>query len=202
VTVGIQDLNEQGRKTFAGLVSGGEERLDRIFGIAPALGELAVGTVYGHLHHRTALDPRTREAVAIGAIVASGCVGTPLAVHVRTGLAAGLTPAEITEVILETAAFCGFPRAVQALETLGEVFEEAGPPGPTPRQVLLAYLSDETHHTSPAAPSVVSEEVASSSTPIVMTIAPDAAIAVLGEHPPRLLHATIADGQIAELTHG
>src|SRR5437764_12646080 len=54
----ILELSERGRKNFADLVEGGQDRLDALFGTVPALGELAVGTVHGHLHHRAALDPR------------------------------------------------------------------------------------------------------------------------------------------------
>jgi 4-carboxymuconolactone decarboxylase len=136
-------LHERGRDTFAELVDGGKERLDQLFRASPGLAELAVGTVYGHLSHRPALDERTREAVAIAAIVAAGCWESPLSVHVRTGLAAGLTPAEISEILVETAAFAGFPRAVSAVSKLSELFEAAGspvPPEPAPREVLLSNL--------------------------------------------------------------
>jgi 4-carboxymuconolactone decarboxylase len=138
-------LHERGRDTFAELVDGGRERLDQLFRASPGLAELAVGTVYGHLSHRPALDERTREAVAIAAIVAAGCWESPLSVHVRTGLAAGLTPAEISEILVETAAFAGFPRAVSAVSKLPELFEAAGspvPPEPAPREVLLNNLND------------------------------------------------------------
>lgn len=138
-------LHERGRDTFAELVDGGKERLDQLFRASPGLAELAVGTVYGHLSHRPALDERTREAVAIAAIVAAGCWESPLSVHVRTGLAAGLTPAEISEILVETAAFAGFPRAVSAVSKLPELFEAAGspvPPEPAPREVLLNNLDD------------------------------------------------------------
>ena len=138
-------LHERGRDTFAELVDGGKERLDQLFRASPGLAELAVGTVYGHLSHRPALDERTREAVAIAAIVAAGCWESPLSVHVRTGLAAGLTPAEISEILVETAAFAGFPRAVSAVSKLPELFEAAGspvPPQPAPREVLLNNLDD------------------------------------------------------------
>jgi 4-carboxymuconolactone decarboxylase len=107
---------------------------------------VAVGTVYGHLSHRPALDERTREAVAIAAIIAAGCWESPLSVHVRTGLAAGLTPAEISEILVETAAFAGFPRAVSAVSKLPDLFAEAGspvPPEPAPREVLLQALDSE-----------------------------------------------------------
>jgi 4-carboxymuconolactone decarboxylase len=136
-------LHERGRDTFASLVDGGKERLDQLFRASPGLAELAVGTVYGHLSHRPALDERTREAVAIAAIVAAGCWESPLSVHVRTGLAAGLTPAEISEILVETAAFAGFPRAVSAVSKLPDLFEAAGspvPPEPAPREVLLSNL--------------------------------------------------------------
>jgi 4-carboxymuconolactone decarboxylase len=67
-------------------------------------------------------------------------------VHVRTGLAAGLTPAEISEILVETAAFAGFPRAVSAVSKLPDLFAEAGspvPPEPAPREVLLQALDSE-----------------------------------------------------------
>ncbi|MFI9379764.1 carboxymuconolactone decarboxylase family protein [Kutzneria sp. NPDC052558] len=139
-------LHERGRDTFAGLVDGGRDRLDQLFRAAPQLAEVAVGTVYGHLAHRPALDERTREAVAIAAIVAAGCWESPLSVHVRTGLAAGLTAAEISEILVETAAFAGFPRAVSAVSKLPDLFAEAGspvPPEPAPREVLLDALDGE-----------------------------------------------------------
>ncbi|WP_063753457.1 carboxymuconolactone decarboxylase family protein [Kutzneria sp. 744] len=138
--------HERGRDTFAELVEGGKERLDHLFRASPGLAELAVGTVYGHLSHRPALDERTREAVAIAAIVAADCWESPLSVHVRTGLAAGLTPAEISEILVETAAFAGFPRAVSAVSKLPDLFAEAGspvPPEPAPREVLLNALDHE-----------------------------------------------------------
>jgi AhpD family alkylhydroperoxidase len=136
-------LHERGRDTFEALVDGGKDRLDQLFRAAPQLAELAVGTVYGHLAHRPALDERTREAVAIAAIVAAGCWESPLSVHVRTGLAAGLTPAEISEIVTETAAFAGFPRAVSAASKLPELFAGSPvPPEPAPREVLLNALDD------------------------------------------------------------
>jgi len=139
-------LHDRGRDTFASLVDGGKDRLDQLFRAAPQLAEVAVGTVYGHLAHRPALDERTREAVAIAAIVAAGCWESPLSVHVRTGLAAGLTPAEISEILVETAAFAGFPRAVSAVSKLPDLYAEAGspvPPEPAPREVLLNALDGE-----------------------------------------------------------
>lgn len=201
-------LNQQGRDTFASLVPGGGERLDKIFRVAPALAQVAVGTVYGHLHHRAALDPRTREAAALAAIVASGMHGTPLAVHVRTGLAAGLAPAEIVEVLLQAAVFSGFPRAVAALPTVEEAFHEAAlpiPPDSSPREIVLTALAEVRavgglSADSPWAPCLDPHAKVS-----VQTIAADQVIVVVtsasgATRPEVVLHMSVEEGRITEIT--
>jgi 4-carboxymuconolactone decarboxylase len=138
-------LYQEGRHTFIELVPDGGARLDALFHTVPALLELAVGVVYGHLHARSGLDPRMREAVSFAAIVASGMVGPPLSVHLKTGLASGLAPGELTEVLLQASAFAGFPRAVSAAEQLNHLFADAGltsPPPPTPREVTSRFCAD------------------------------------------------------------
>lgn len=187
----MAELHRIGRQVFAQRIPGGEERLDAMFAATPGLSELAVGVVYGHLHARTALDPRMREAAALAAIVASGMVEAPLAVHVRTGLGAGLTPAEISEVVVETAAFAGFPRAVSAATKLPELFTEAGsplPPDPAPREVLLAEPELEEFAGLDAQ---------------VLTTGPGTAIAIF-TRPDGLLaavaHARIDGGSVRDLT--
>ncbi|MFD9889996.1 carboxymuconolactone decarboxylase family protein [Amycolatopsis sp. NPDC059027] len=144
MTEPMDELHRRGRANFAELVEGGEQRLDALFATVPALGELAVGTVYGHLHERPGLDARTREAATLSAIVAAGMVGPPLSVHLKTGLASGLSPAELCEVVVQAAAFAGFPRAVSAADQLNRLFDEAGlpsPPPPSPREVVLAFCA-------------------------------------------------------------
>lgn len=58
----VETLYRAGRKTFIERVPDGGARLDALFHTAPALGELAVGVVYGYLHERPGLDPRLQEA--------------------------------------------------------------------------------------------------------------------------------------------
>lgn len=72
-------------------------------------------------------------------------VNPPLSVHLRTGLASGLSPAEVCEVVVQTAAFAGFPRAVSAADQLNRLFEGHGlpiPPPPSAREVVLGHLED------------------------------------------------------------
>lgn len=73
----VETLYREGRKTFIELVPDGGARLDALFHTAPALGELAVGVVYGYLHSRPGLDPRLQEAAIFAAIVAAGLPSPP-----------------------------------------------------------------------------------------------------------------------------
>ncbi|BBP78264.1 MULTISPECIES: carboxymuconolactone decarboxylase family protein [Pseudomonas] len=150
----VAELYREGRKQFIELVPDGGARLDALFHTAPALGELAVGVVYGHLHERPGLDPRLREAATFAAIVAAGMVGPPLSVHFKTGLASGLAPGEYTELLLQASAFTGFPRAVATADQLNHLFADAGmvsPPARPPRAVVLAFCDTvrENHDHSP-----------------------------------------------------
>ncbi len=138
----VETLYREGRKTFIELVPDGGARLDALFHTAPALGELAVGVVYGYLHSRSGLDPRLQEAAIFAAIVATGMVGPPLSVHFKTSLAEGLAPGELTELLLVASAFTGFPRAVATADQLNQLFASAGlpsPPPPAPRAVVMAF---------------------------------------------------------------
>jgi len=150
----VAELYREGRKQFIERVPDGGARLDALFHNAPALGELAVGVVYGHLHQRPGLDPRLREAATFAAIVAAGMVGPPLSVHFKTGLASGLAPGEYTELLLQVSAFTGFPRAVATADQLNQLFADAdmtSPPASTPRAVALAFCETarEGHSTFP-----------------------------------------------------
>ncbi|MGW2189391.1 carboxymuconolactone decarboxylase family protein [Streptomyces sp. NPDC001719] len=203
---------QRGRDTFDALVPGGCERLDRIFALSPDLAQMAVGIVYGHLHHRQALDTRTREVAALAAIIASGMCGTPLSVHVRTALAAGLAPAEIVEVVLECAAFAGFPRAISALPTIEEAFNESGTGIPSPcssRQRVLDAIDEARHRdATPQAEGAGSPWVpllAPDTELDVRTLAPDQVLVVvtrdgLAGGLEQVIHVRVEDQQIVKVT--
>ncbi|OXM62106.1 carboxymuconolactone decarboxylase family protein [Amycolatopsis vastitatis] len=194
----MAELHRQGRENFADLVEDGAKRLDALFATIPALGELAVGTVYGHLHERPALDARTREAATLAAIVAAGMVGPPLSVHLRTGLAAGLSPAEVCEVVVQTAAFAGFPRAVSAADQLNRLFEGHGlpiPPPPSPREVVLAHLAAPTDE--------VADVLAEFPRTEVQATGPDRVlVSCFGDDPTpgAVLHCSVDGGEVASVT--
>jgi 4-carboxymuconolactone decarboxylase len=66
------------------------------------------------------LDRRTRSCVTIALLTALRA-DHELAMHIRAGLRNGLTPAEISEVILHTAAYAGIPAANTAMAVAKDV---------------------------------------------------------------------------------
>jgi len=89
------------------------------------LGELIVDFVLGDVWNRPHLDKRERSLIVITALIASGRTG-PLARHIEGALNHGATPDEIREVIIQLAAYVGFPAAVEAMPVANKVFEELG----------------------------------------------------------------------------
>ncbi|MEI7032551.1 alpha/beta fold hydrolase [Streptomyces pratensis] len=89
--------------------------------------ELVTRYVWGDVWSRDGLDRRTRSCVALTALVASGRLES-LAAHTRAALRNGLTPAEIREVLLQTAVHCGVPAADAAFAVAQKVIQEETTP--------------------------------------------------------------------------
>jgi 3-oxoadipate enol-lactonase/4-carboxymuconolactone decarboxylase len=70
-------------------------------------------TAWGSVWTRPGLDRRTRSVVTLTALIAHGHWGE-LAMHVVAARRNGLTEAEIAEVILQSAVYCGVPAANHA----------------------------------------------------------------------------------------
>lgn len=82
---------------------------------------------WGEVWQRPALDRRSRSCVTLTALAAGGHF-EELAVHTRAALRNGLTPAEIKEVLLQTAVYCGLPTAGTAFKVVGKVIREETTP--------------------------------------------------------------------------
>ena len=78
-----------------------------------ALGSFAVDYVMGDLWSRPHLAPRDRSLIVIAVLASMGSVDE-LAAHVRIGLNHGLTREEVDEVVLQVAAYAGYPPAMAA----------------------------------------------------------------------------------------
>jgi 4-carboxymuconolactone decarboxylase len=78
---------------------------------------------WGSVWARDGLDRRTRSAITLAALTALGREHE-LAMHVRAAGTNGLTPDEISEVLLHTAVYAGVPAANAAFAIAQRVLEE------------------------------------------------------------------------------
>ncbi|WP_131857948.1 carboxymuconolactone decarboxylase family protein [Bosea sp. BK604] len=96
--------------------------------LADAITDYALGDVWG----RPGLDHRTRQLAAVSAFAALG--NQPfLRVHAGYALNLGVSEAELKEIVHLTTVHAGFPRAIEAAQTLGALFaERRAAPGARP----------------------------------------------------------------------
>jgi 4-carboxymuconolactone decarboxylase len=80
---------------------------------------------WGEIWSRPGLDLRTRSCITLTALTALNH-HEELAMHVRAALGNGLTPAEIEEVLLQAAIYCGVPAANRAFAIAQKVIDEEG----------------------------------------------------------------------------
>ncbi len=105
----------------------GDEHVDRATANATELTrefqELITRYAWGEIWTRPGLDRRTRSCITITALVARG-QWDELAMHLRAGLRNGLTSAELVEILLQCAIYCGVPAANSAFHVLEQVARE------------------------------------------------------------------------------
>jgi len=89
--------------------------------------ELITRYAWGEIWTREGLDRRMRSCVTLTALVAGGHLDE-LAFHTRAALRNGLTPAEIKEVLLHAAVYCGIPAANSAFKVAQAVIQEETTP--------------------------------------------------------------------------
>lgn len=80
---------------------------------------------WGDIWAREGLDRRTRSAITLATLTALGREGE-LELHVRAAIRNGLSPEEISEVLLHTAIYAGVPAANAALALARRVLTEDG----------------------------------------------------------------------------
>jgi 3-oxoadipate enol-lactonase/4-carboxymuconolactone decarboxylase len=116
----------------------GDAHVDRVGELTDDFAEdferLLTRSVWGEVWTRPGLDRRTRSVVTLTALTAGAAVGhhDDLAAHTRAALRNGLTPAEIKEILLHAAVYCGFPAAGAAFEVARRVIAEETRIGPEP----------------------------------------------------------------------
>lgn len=92
--------------------------------------DFIAGQAWGAVWSRPGLDRRSRSMVTIALLAGLGRE-RELALHVRGGIANGLTPAEISEVLLQTAVYAGAPAANSAFAIAARALAEPATAAPT-----------------------------------------------------------------------
>jgi 4-carboxymuconolactone decarboxylase len=106
----------------------GDQHVDRAVAAATDLTadfqQLITRYVWGEIWTRPGLDRRTRSCITVAMLVA---LNRPeeLALHLRAAATNGVTRAEIKEVLLQTAIYCGVPAANAAFAIAQRVLGEA-----------------------------------------------------------------------------
>lgn len=110
-----------------------EEVFTRLFGPRdtsapeqdPELMQILRSVIFGDVFATGDLDDRTRELITCSVIAALQCL-PQLKAHAAAALGTGVTPVELREAIYQLAPFIGFPRTLNALATVNEVFAARG----------------------------------------------------------------------------
>jgi len=91
--------------------------------IFPDFGDRMVDFGFGQIYSRPNLELKLREVVTITALITQGAF-EQLNFHINSALRVGLKQEEILEIILQCAAYVGFPKACSALVIAGQIFKE------------------------------------------------------------------------------
>ncbi|WP_460773056.1 4-carboxymuconolactone decarboxylase [Microbacterium sp. GXF7504] len=106
----------------------GDAHVDRaVAGTVPMTADfqdLITRYAWGDIWSRPGLARRDRSIAVLTALIALGH-HEELAMHLRAAIRNGLTHDEITEVILQSAIYCGVPAANTAFRIAKDVFAEA-----------------------------------------------------------------------------
>jgi 4-carboxymuconolactone decarboxylase len=92
--------------------------------VAPEFARMVIEFAFGDVYARDVLDLRCRELIAIAALAATGTAGPQLRMHVESAESAGLTKAEIIEVLIQVSLYAGFPASLNALSNCHDLLTD------------------------------------------------------------------------------
>lgn len=104
----------------------GIEVVESLNDVAPDLGRYIVEFSFGDIYARPGLDMRQRQLVTLGGLIAFGDTAPQQKVHLNAALRVGLSPRQVIETVIQAVPYAGFPRVLNAVGVVREVFEEHG----------------------------------------------------------------------------
>ena len=122
------DRAERCEKKFAELF-GGRPTVNE--GSDPGFMRILQRFIFGEVSYTGSLDDRMRELITVTVLVVNQTL-PQLKAHVGASLNVGCTPEEIREAVYQCAPFVGFPKTLNAIAAMNEVFSERGISLPLP----------------------------------------------------------------------
>jgi 4-carboxymuconolactone decarboxylase len=121
------------------------ETYERLFGSPPdpaagpdpELMAILRHVIFGEVFHIGGLDDRTRELITVVVLVTNQTL-PQLRSHTAAALNVGVSPVEIREAVYQCAPFLGFPKTLNSVAVINEVFVERGIELPLPDQATVA----------------------------------------------------------------
>jgi 4-carboxymuconolactone decarboxylase len=112
----------------------GEQIVASLADLAPDLGRFIVEFGFGDIYTRPGLGLLDRELATVALLAALGTAAPQLRVHIHGLLNVGGTREQLVEALIHTAAYAGFPAAINAMLVAKEVLAErsASPTGSAP----------------------------------------------------------------------
>lgn len=92
--------------------------------------------IFGEVFQIGELDDRTRELITVVVLTTNQTL-PQLKSHTAAALNVGVTPVEIREAVYQCAPFLGFPKTLNAIAVINEVFAERGIELPLPDQTTV-----------------------------------------------------------------
>lgn len=122
------DRAERCEKKFAELF-GGKPTVNE--GSDPGFMRILQRFIFGEVSYTGSLDDKMRELITVTVLVVNQTL-PQLKAHVGASLNVGCTPEEIREAVYQCAPFVGFPKTLNAIAAMNEVFSERGVSLPLP----------------------------------------------------------------------
>ena len=91
----------------------------------PELMNILQRFIFGEVFYTGNLDDKTRELITITALTTNQTL-PQLKVHTKAALNIGVKPIEIREIVYQLAPFIGFPKVLNAMDTINNVFISRG----------------------------------------------------------------------------
>jgi len=127
----VSDAHDRGMKVRRAVL--GDAHVDRanaaITDFNKDFQDLITRYAWGEIWSRPGLDRKTRSCMVLTAMIALGA-WDEFRMHVRAAFNNGLTEADIKEVILQSAIYCGVPAANHAFKEAAAVIAERSPADP------------------------------------------------------------------------